>query len=147
MQLQQGNDDHARDCRKDIGDTFHYEVELAAIITFDRTVDRTENQVYNRHADRENKREPRARRKAGEDILSEFRRSKQERRLGDAVFQNVAVVIDIIFVIVYADLITGIGTARIIIITNLAVLNKAVFPFDANFGGIIIRCLFRCKTR
>ena len=131
MQLEQRDDYDTRDGCQDIRNTLHDKVDLAAVIAFDGTVNRTDEQIHHSHTDRKQEREPRARGKAGQNILTALRRPEEEDGLIDAVLQMIGMVIDIVLVIVDTDLIARIGQAGVFVLF-------AVFavPFDTD--GVII---------
>lgn len=139
MQFEQGNDDHRRHGSEDIGNAFHHEVDLTAVIAFDGAVHGAEDKVDGSNDDREDEGEPRARSKAGQNILPGTRRPEEEVGLGDAVLQHIAVIVDIILVVIDAHFHARRGAARIGIVIRLAVFaDKPVLSLDAHFGSIAV---------
>ena len=127
VKLKQRDYNDGRDCRKDIGNSFHDYVRFSAVIALNRAVHSAYDKVDDGYGNREQERETRTRSETSEYILSRSSRAEQERRFFYSVFKHIRVTENVVFVIIDAHFPVGIDMSSILILDS--VFAVAVYSF------------------
>ena len=123
MVLQQRNDDIGRHSTQNLSKSFHEEVNLAAGVAGNRTPNDTNGKVCNCDNSRKDEGEACTVGKTCKNILACFSGTEQEERLLNAVLQNLAMAIGIVFIVLSSNLNTAINLTAI----GIEVLLTAAF--------------------
>ena len=86
--FEQRDHDHERNGGKQLHDTLHDDIDLAAVVALDRTVDRTHKEVDACNDEREEQRESGSAGKAGKDVLTGVVGAKEEQGMEELIREN-----------------------------------------------------------